>query len=61
MKKQILYSGTFENLDLHSEEVTDTLIIARAARFFAYSERKQATSSVCQSWPSACFRARMGR
>ena len=32
MKKQILYSGTFENLDLYPEEVTDTLVIALAAR-----------------------------
>jgi hypothetical protein len=46
MKKQILYSGTFENLDLHSEEVTDTLIIARAARFFAYSEEAGHLSGV---------------
>jgi len=46
MKKQILYSGTFENLDLYPEEVTDTLVIALAARTsrrpFLRLQRKEA-------------------
>jgi hypothetical protein len=61
MKKQILYSGTSENLDLYSEEVTDTLVIAPIRRPFLRLQRGSMPPQRCgRAGRRRVFRAQMG-